>query len=341
MPVTRATFRFFCMAVKKGDSPPLFLILAVAGRRRDATRRAMRSASPTLSLPPGRDLLTLQTGSPDMSEATVLFADVSGSTRLIETAGDAVALKAIARCIERLRTAAESTGGQVVKTIGDEVMVLFPTPDAAVQAAAKMHASINALPAVGDTKLGVHVGFHSGPVIQVEKDVLGDTVKLAAKLVEQAQEGQTITSQRTAALPSPALKPYSRELRELAVREQGDGVWLCEIVSQATSTAVVRLTYRDQAVVCSREHPSVVIGREYGCGLMVADRTASRKHCTVELRGGQFVVQDHSTNGTYVTVDNEKSVLLKGEDLTLRRFGWIGFSDVRYAGSDVVQFSCG
>jgi len=262
-----------------------------------------------------------------MSDATVLFADVSGSTRLIETAGDAVALKAIARCIERLRKAAESTGGRVVKTIGDEVMVLFATPDAAVQAAAKMHATIAALPAVGDTKLGVHVGFHSGPVIQVEKDVLGETVKLASKLVEQAQKGQTITSQQTAALLSPALKPYSRELRE--------------IMSQAASTAVVRLTYRDQAVVCSREHRSVVIGREYGCGVMVSDRTASRRHCTVELRGGQFVVQDHSTNGTYVTIDNERSVLLKGEDLALRRYGWISFSDVRYAGADVVQFSCG
>src|SRR5467141_224911 len=329
---------------KTGTDP----IFPHSGRRREATerrggrsRRAMRGASPTLSSPPGRDLLTLQTRSPNMSDATVLFADVSGSTRLIETAGDAVALKAIARCIERLRKAAESTGGQVVKTIGDEVMVLFPTPDAAVQAAAKMHASINALPAVGDTKLGVHVGFHSGPVIQVEKDVLGDTVKLAAKLVEQAQKGQTITSQQTAALLSPALKPYSHELRELAVREQGDGVWLCEIVSQAASTAIVRLNYRDQAVECTREHPSVVIGREYGCGVLVADRTASRKHCTIELRGGQFVVQDHSTNGTYVTVDSEKSVLLKGDDLALRRFGWIGFSDVRYAGSDVVQFSCG
>src|SRR5437667_3310438 len=236
MPVTRATFRFFCMAVKKGDRPLFFLILAVAVRRQYiaafGSSWTTRGASPTLPSPPGRDLLTLQTGSPDMSEATVLFADVSGSTRLIETQGDAVALKAIARCIERLRTAAESTGGQVVKTIGDEVMVLFPTPDAAVEAAAKMHASINALPAVGDTKLGVHVGFHSGPVIQVEKDVLGDTVKLAAKLVEQAQKGQTITSQQTAAL-------------------------------------------------------------------------------------------------------------LKGDDLALRRFGWIGFSDVRYAGSDVVQFSCG
>src|SRR6266480_4279730 len=341
MPVTRATFRFFCMARKNRDRPLFFLILAVAAQRQNGARCATRSPSPTLSLPPGRYLLTLQTGSPDMSEATVLFADVSGSTRLIETAGDAVALKAIARCIERLRTAAESTGGQVVKTIGDEVMVLFPTPDAAVQAAAKMHATINALPEVGGTKLGVHVGFHSGPVIQVEKDVLGNTVKLASRLVEQAQKGQTITSQQTAALLSPELKPYSRELRELAVREQGDGVWLCEIVSQAAATAAVRLTYRDQAVVCSREHRSVVIGREYGCGVMVTERTASRRHCTVELRGGQFVVQDHSTNGTYVTIDNEKSVLLKGEDLALRRFGWIGFSDVRYAGSDVVQFSCG
>ena len=160
--------------------------------------------------------------------------------------------------------------------------------------------------------------------------------------VARAPKGQTITSQQTAALLSPALKPYSHELRELAVREQGDGVWLCEIVSQAAATALlVRLTYRDQAVECTREHPSVVIGREYGCGVLVADRTASRKHCTIELRGGQFVVQDHSTNGTYVTIDSEKSVLLKGDDLALRRFGWIGFSDVRYAGSDVVQFSCG
>src|SRR5205809_6351480 len=159
-----------------------------------------------------------------MSEATVLFADVSGSTRLIETAGDAVALKAIARCIERLRTAAESTGGQVVKTIGDEVMVLFPTPDAAVQAAAKMHASINALPAVGDTKLGVHVGFHSGPVIQVEKDVLGDTVKLAAKLVEQAQKGQTITSQQTAAQLSTGLRPFSRDLQRVALTDRAEAI---------------------------------------------------------------------------------------------------------------------
>src|SRR5437762_11315793 len=69
-------------------------------------------------------------------QTTVLFADVSGSTKLYETAGDAAALTAIGRCIERMRKAAESTGGRVVKTIGDEIMALFPSPDAAAGAAA-------------------------------------------------------------------------------------------------------------------------------------------------------------------------------------------------------------
>jgi len=49
--------------------------------------------------------------------ATVPFADVSGA--------------AISNCIEPLRKAAESAGGRVVKLVGDEVMVLFATPDAA------------------------------------------------------------------------------------------------------------------------------------------------------------------------------------------------------------------
>jgi adenylate cyclase len=278
-------------------------------------------------------------------DATVLFADVSGSHKLIETAGNAVALKAIARCLACLSTAAESTGGRVVKTIGDEVMVLFDTPDAAVEAAAKMHASIDALPAVSGTKLAVHVGFHSGPVIQVEKDVLGDTVKLASKLVEQAQQGQTITSQQTAALLSPALQPLSRQLRSVPLGGgAGQGIRLCEIVplAQAQDHAItrVRLTFRNYIVDCSRERSSILIGRDYRCGLVISDPTASRKHCAIELRGDQFVVQDHSTNGTYVTIEHEKAMLLKGENLPLRRYGWIGFSEVRSASSDVVQFSC-
>src|SRR2546425_4618597 len=164
-------------------------------------------------------------------QTTVLFADVSGSTKLYETAGDAAALTAIGRCIERMRKAAESTGGRVVKTIGDEIMALFPSPDAAAGAASEMHATIEQLPEVGGVKLGVRVGFHSGPVIHREDDVFGDTVNMAARLVEQAGKGQIIISHETAELFSPAVRVFTRPPDSVQVKGQaeksplGDGMW--------------------------------------------------------------------------------------------------------------------
>src|SRR3989442_7614595 len=107
-------------------------------------------------------------------QTTVLFADVSGSTKLYETAGDAAALTAIGRCIERMRKAAESTGGRVVKTIGDEIMALFPSPDAAAGAAPQMPAPIQQVPEGGRAKLGVRVRAHSRPRVHREGDAFCD-----------------------------------------------------------------------------------------------------------------------------------------------------------------------
>src|SRR5262245_38817501 len=76
-------------------------------------------------------------------EVAVLFADVSGSTKLYETEGDKVALEAISRCVEQLRQKVEASGGRVVKTIGDEVMAVLPTPDAAAMAASRMQHAID------------------------------------------------------------------------------------------------------------------------------------------------------------------------------------------------------
>src|SRR2546428_11975011 len=163
-------------------------------------------------------------------QATVLFADVSGSTKLYETAGDAAALTAIGRCIERMRKAAESTGGRVVKTIGDEVMVLFPSPDAAAGAASEMHATIEQLPEVGGTRLGVRIGFHSGPVIQRDNDVFGDTVNMAARLVEQAVKGQIIISHETAELFSPAFRMFTRPLYSIQGKGKAEEALLCAVM---------------------------------------------------------------------------------------------------------------
>ena len=259
-------------------------------------------------------------------QMTVLVADVSGGSKLYAAAGYAAALEVIARCIERVRDAAESTGGQVVKTNGDKVMVLFASADAAAHAATRMHANIEALPEVGGAKLGVQVGFHSGPVYRCDEDLLGDTVKLASRMVEQAQKGQTITSQQTAALLSPSLRALSRQLDAIQAREKGEALRLCEIASRAaTDLRRLRLMYRGHAVVCSRESASIVVGRAPGCALVVADRTVSRRHCTITLRDGRFVLKDHSTNGTYVTAEGSADILAQSEEVILGRRGRIGF----------------
>ena len=57
---------------------------------------------------------------------TVLFADVTGSTRLYETLGDSEALQTIGRCLDIIRLTSESHGGRVIKTIGDGSMTTFP-----------------------------------------------------------------------------------------------------------------------------------------------------------------------------------------------------------------------
>ena len=55
----------------------------------------------------------------------VLFADVCDSTQLYERLGDAEALAAMSRCLEMAREVAVRGGGRLVKTMGDELMLVF------------------------------------------------------------------------------------------------------------------------------------------------------------------------------------------------------------------------
>ena len=71
----------------------------------------------------------------DTAQAAVLFVDVSGSTRLYESAGDAVAHAAIDKCITIFKDKTVDIGGRVIKTIGDEVMATFPDASSAAGAA--------------------------------------------------------------------------------------------------------------------------------------------------------------------------------------------------------------
>src|SRR5438477_6381884 len=114
-----------------------------------------------------------------MEETTagcVLFADVSGSTKLYETLGDADAHQAIDLCVKLFRALTEQHGGRVIKTIGDEVMAIFPQPTGAAKAAVDIQLGVHDMAPVEKVRLGVRIGMHHGPVVEREGDVFGETV---------------------------------------------------------------------------------------------------------------------------------------------------------------------
>jgi adenylate cyclase len=272
--------------------------------------------------------------------ATVLFAEPSSDAKRSEASKKAVAAA--------ITNVAESTGGRVVKTIGGKLMVVFASPDAAASAASKIQAKIDVLPAVGGIKLGVHIGFHSGPALRAAgtAGVADDTVKLALQLVEQAQDGQTVTSQMTAEQLNPAFRGFSRPLR--SVRERSAQVALCELTSWHqkgvrpqgwAAMAVLRLTCGEQLAVCSREKATIVLGRGEDCDLLVDSKAGSREHCSIEYCRGDFILRDHSSNGTYISVADRAEIAVHNEKLPLPEHGVISIGEPRSrSSSDLIEF---
>jgi adenylate cyclase len=242
----------------------------------------------------------------------------------------------------------------VVKTFGDEILAVFGSADAAAAAASEMQAQVNAMLPVADRKLGLRIGFHTGPVLQENDDVFGDTVNMAARLVAQATKGQIITSAETAALLGPVVRSSTRDLYAIEVKGKAEDVQLCELVwkrndedttvlaagrpARRGPASAIRLKYRGQELVRRRDNDSVVLGRETDCGITISDHMASRHHCTIERRQDKWVLKDHSTNGTYVTLDDDTELVLQREKLTLRKHGFIAFGQPRANTEEVVEF---
>ena len=290
-----------------------------------------------------------------VSEVSVLFADVSGSTKLYETAGDAVAHAAIEKCVNIMRDKTLNAKGRVIKTIGDEVMSAFPTADQAADAAIEMQSAIAELPPLGNTQIGIRVGFNHGPVVERDGDVFGDAVNLAARLAGVATKGQIITARDTVMLMSPMLKAATRAITTIQVKGKAQEIQVYELIWQQSEdmttlasqksvykpkNAKLRLAVQGGEVFLSAERPAVALGRDAAADLVIKDRMASRAHGKIERRLDKFILTDHSANGTFVTIEGDKEIVLRREEFTLRGHGWIAFGQSRATATDVIEFFC-
>lgn len=283
--------------------------------------------------------------------ATVLFADVAGSTSLYERLGDAKALARIGGCLARLNRITVKAGGRVIKSIGDELMCAFPEASAALRAASEMQLT----QADAEPELSLRIGFHAGDTIERDGDLFGDTVNVAARVVALANPGQIFTTGPTALALPEFMHTGTRKLGSLSVRGKEQPVDLVEIVWQWSSDLTMvgsgdeaaapgrRLTlrYRGRHYEFPPGAAQLTLGRGDDNDVVVAVPQASRLHGRIELRQSKFMLVDLSTNGTYVRIDGGDELVLRREAIPLQGAGVISLGhSTSVADGDLIEFRC-
>jgi adenylate cyclase len=126
-------------------------------------------------------------------EATFGFVDLAGFTALTEAHGDAEAVEMLDR-FERIVRESIEPAGELVKTIGDAVMLTWSDPKAAVEAVERLFKACVA--AVGLPL--PRAGLHHGTAIERDGDYIGAAVNLAARVTDQAHGGQVLVTDEVA-----------------------------------------------------------------------------------------------------------------------------------------------
>jgi class 3 adenylate cyclase len=291
---------------------------------------------------------------PPHDQVAVLFADIAGSTKLYDALGDTDAKIMIDEALVALQVITQRHRGRVIKTIGDEVMCVFPGAERGFLAAMDMQTVVNALVVTKGVKRMIRVGFHAGPVIEEKGDVFGDTVNVAARMAGLAKGMQIMTTRATVdALPA-ALRASTRPIATLAVKGKAEELVVCEVLWQegddltmaagslqiAEPKVELVLRHGGREVVLSGERPTVMAGRDSACDIVIADPKASRQHARFEKRRDKFFITDQSSNGTFITFTGEGEVALRREEAMLRRSGRIVFGhSAADATGDSVEFA--
>jgi adenylate cyclase len=122
--------------------------------------------------------------------STVVFADISGYTRLTEEHGDEVAVRAVGSLQTTAESVATENGGRLVKMLGDGAMMFFKDPESGVRAATELVGALSY-----DPGIPVHAGVHLGPVIERDRDLFGGTVNLAARIASTAVPREVVVSE--------------------------------------------------------------------------------------------------------------------------------------------------
>jgi adenylate cyclase len=120
-------------------------------------------------------------------KVAIAFADLAGYTRYVEEEGEEEALSYVERFIDAVGDTLPE-GARVLKTIGDEVMVVGQDTASLVDWAvgfSRLYA---------DERPAPRIGVNAGPVLYRDGDYFGREVNLASRVVARARGGEVLVT---------------------------------------------------------------------------------------------------------------------------------------------------
>ncbi len=279
--------------------------------------------------------------------STVVFADLTGSTRVFEALGNEKATRAITRLTHWIATVCGAHGGRVVKMLGDGVLAVFPEGASAVGAAVELQrvhaARIQHWPA--KLRMRLQLGLACGEIIEVDGDCYGDAVNVASRLsdlsgAEQIWATQAVVDQIVMPLAGARVLGLGR----IAVRGRSEPCsvfrieWQEELSSEmltapaalhalaqpAMRSSGIELHWLDRRQRYDASRLPVRLGRAADAEFVVDDRRVSRWHASISWRNNKFVLSDLSSFGTWVRFAGAPTELaLRREECVLHDGGEI------------------
>ena len=293
--------------------------------------------------------------------ATVVFADLVGSTGIFERLGDETAGRFVTQLTTALSKTFEQHNGRVVKLLGDGLFVVFPLEADAIEACIAIQERLQQRPVHPGGTLGavqMQMGVEAGEVVEIAGDCYGDAVNSAARLADLAGAAQILTTQRVADSLSSHQREQLRSLGPMYLRGKSDATevyrvdWQVDRDNDATVMGVSMLTPPGkggmlelaafgQTVRLVPRGEKLTLGRAATASLSINDSRVSRLHAAIEWRGSQFVLSDGSSFGTWVYMGNQtEPVVLRRTECYLVGHGQISLGCDRHAeNAPLVLFS--
>lgn len=271
-------------------------------------------------------------------KVAILFADISGSSALYDLLGNETALRLVTRTLDILTREMALRRGKLIKTIGDEIMCIFPDAVTAYDAACAMQQAVEDQRPGGDHPIFIRIGMHFGDVILEGGDAYGDTVNIAARVTAITRARQIMTTQAVVDLLPEKFRAQALPVMRTGFRGKAETTKVFQISWEREDTTRTRigmsafrkpaesrnelvLRYHQTVLTLDEKKKLLILGRGEDCGLMIRDNLASRQHARIEYNFGKFLLSDHSVNGTYIRFSDNQVIQLVHQQIVLHGAG--------------------